>query len=55
LAVLRLTTSASLVACWTGRFAGFSPLRGDTPWACNLTELRTGGGGPREGEPVDSA
>src|SRR5271156_734210 len=28
LAVLRLMTSSSLVACWTGRSAGFSPLYG---------------------------
>ena len=27
LAVLRLMTSSSLVACWNGRVAGFSPLR----------------------------
>ena len=27
LAVLRLTYSSTLVACWTGRSAGFSPLR----------------------------
>src|SRR5262245_12746702 len=26
-AVLRLTYSSTLVACWTGRSAGFSPLR----------------------------
>jgi hypothetical protein len=27
LAVLRLMTSSNLVGCWTGRSAGFSPLR----------------------------
>src|SRR5262249_42053783 len=27
LAVLRLTTKSNLVGCWTGRLAGFSPLR----------------------------
>src|SRR5262249_34674082 len=27
LAVLRLMTSSYLVGCWTGRLAGFSPLR----------------------------
>src|SRR5271169_4111270 len=27
LAVLRLTTSSKVVGCWTGRSAGFSPLR----------------------------
>src|SRR5262249_32315837 len=27
LAVLRLMTSSNLVACWTGRSPGFSPLR----------------------------
>ena len=27
LAVLRLMTSSTFVACWTGRSAGFSPLR----------------------------
>src|SRR5206468_4035194 len=27
LAVLRLTTSSNVVGCWTGRSAGFSPLR----------------------------
>src|SRR4029077_3960326 len=27
LAVLRLTTSSNRVGCWTGRSAGFSPLR----------------------------
>src|SRR5262249_34524234 len=26
-AVLRLTTSSNLVGCWTGKSAGFSPLR----------------------------
>jgi len=27
LAVLRLTTSSNLVGCWTGKSAGFAPLR----------------------------
>jgi hypothetical protein len=27
LAVLRLTTSSKVVGCWTGRSAGFAPLR----------------------------
>ena len=42
LAVLRLTISSTLVVCWTGRSAGFSPLR-TRPGICASLSIRAQG------------